>query len=99
MTRFLLALICIGAVGPAYAQRLSTTAMSCARAQGIVGSQGGVVLGTGGATYDRFVRDRSFCEITEITIPAFVPAGDTPRCFVGYRCKEPGRGDRFDDES
>ncbi|KQO72565.1 hypothetical protein ASG60_06480 [Methylobacterium sp. Leaf469] len=99
MTRILLALICVGAVSPAFAQRPSTTTMSCAQAKGIVGREGGIVLGTGGPTYDRFVRDRSFCEITEITIPAFVPAGDTPRCFVGYRCKEPGRGDRFDDES
>lgn len=99
MTRFLLALICFGVIGPAEAQRASTTDMSCAQAKDTVSRQGVVVLGTGGATYDRFVRDRGFCEITEVTIPAFVPARDTPRCFVGYRCKEPGRGDRFDDES
>jgi len=99
MRRVLATALCLAAIGPAQAQRASTTAMSCAQAQDTVSRQGGVVLGTGGTTYDRFVRDRSFCEITEITIPAFVPARDTPRCFVGYRCKEPGRGDRFDDES
>ena len=81
----------------AQAQRLSTTAMSCGQARALVTRQGGIVLGTGGQTYDRFVRDRSFCEVTEITVPAYVPAGDTPRCFVGYRCIEPGRGDRFED--
>ncbi|KQP33914.1 hypothetical protein ASF49_08660 [Methylobacterium sp. Leaf104] len=81
---------------PALAQRASTTSMSCSQAKTLVDRRGGLVLGTGGATYDRFVRDRSFCEVTEITVPAFVPAGDTPRCFVGYRCKEPSRDDWFD---
>ena len=92
-----LAVLIVAWAWPALAQRPSTTAMSCGQAKGLVNRQGGIVLGTGGQTYDRFVRDRSFCEVTEITIPAFVPAGDTPRCFVGYRCFEPGRGDRFDD--
>ncbi|MCJ2033643.1 hypothetical protein [Methylobacterium sp. J-068] len=85
------------AATPCLAQRPSTTAMTCRQAKFLVDRRGGLVLGTGGQTYDRFVRDRSFCEVTEITVPAFVPAGDTPRCFVGYRCIEPGRGDRFDD--
>lgn len=82
---------------PVTAQRVSTTDMACAAAKAFVSRQGGVVLGTGGATYDRFVRDRASCEITEITIPAFVPARDDPNCFIGYRCREPGRGDRFGD--
>jgi hypothetical protein len=77
--------------GPALAQRPATPEMSCRQAKALVDRSGGLVLGTGGQTYDRFVRDRSFCEVTEITVPAFVPAGDTPRCFVGYRCKEPSR--------
>jgi hypothetical protein len=82
---------------PALAQRASTTTLSCGQAKAMVDRSGGLVLGTGGQTYDRFVRDRSFCEVTEITVPAFVPAGDTPRCFIGYRCKEPSRGDWFDE--
>ena len=81
---------------PALAQRASTLAMSCGQAKAMVDRRGGLVLGTGGQTYDRFVRDRSFCEVTEITVPAFVPAQDTPRCFIGYRCKEPSRDDWFD---
>ena len=72
------------AASPALAQgRASTVQMSCARAAAIVRSQGAVVLGTGGMTYDRFVSDRRFCATTEETKPAFVPPGDTPRCFVG----------------
>ena len=90
------ALVLALCTAPAHAQRASTTAMSCGQAKTLVDRRGGLVLGTGGQTYDRFVRDRSFCEVTEITIPAFVPALDTPRCFIGYRCKEPGRDDGFD---
>lgn len=97
MNRTLPALVLALIAAPALAQRASTTDMSCAEAKSTVSRQGGIVLGTGGATYDRFVRDRGFCEITEITIPAFVPARDDVNCFVGYRCREPGRGDRFSD--
>ncbi len=68
--------------------RPSSVAVSCRQAAGLVASHGAIVLGTGGHTYDRFVADRRFCLITEVTEPAWVPAGDTPQCFVGYRCKE-----------
>jgi hypothetical protein len=62
--------------------------MPCQQAAGLVASRGAIVLGTGGNTYDRFVRDRSFCLMTEATEPVWVPARDTAQCFVGYRCKE-----------
>ncbi|MEH3120021.1 MAG: hypothetical protein PGN25_21155 [Methylorubrum populi] len=83
--------------GPALAQRPSATTLTCAQARAVVQRQGAAVLGTGGATFDRFVRDRSFCEATEIGRRAFVPTRDAPGCFVGYTCYEPGRGDRFGD--
>jgi len=51
------ALISTGVVAQA---RPSTPHMLCAQAAGIVASRGGVVLGTGGFTYDRFVTDRRF---------------------------------------
>jgi hypothetical protein len=74
----------------AFAQaRPQSTRMSCAQAAGFVFSRGGVVLGTGGHTYDRFVRDRSFCQITEVLRPAYAPTLDAPACFVGYTCVEP----------
>jgi hypothetical protein len=45
----------------------------------------------------RYVRDRSFCEITEATKVAFAPRLDNPQCFVGYTCFEPsGERDRLD---
>jgi hypothetical protein len=76
---------------------LSTTALAqgrpftprlpCAAAAEIVARNGAAVLSTSPTTYDRYVRDRGFCEINETTRPAFVPTADTPQCFVGYRCK------------
>lgn len=60
-------------------------------------ARGGIVLGTGGYTYDRFVADRGFCEPTEAVRRAFVPTRDTRACLVGYRCFEPGRDDWFGD--
>jgi hypothetical protein len=68
--------------------RLSTVAMSCGQAAGLVASRGAIVLGTGGHTYDRFVSDGRFCLRNEKAEPVWVPAADTRQCFVGYRCKE-----------
>ena len=67
--------------------RPSTVNRPCGANQQLVFSRGAIVLGTGGFSYDRFVRDRRFCEFNEYTEPAFVPSLDTPQCFVGYRCK------------
>jgi hypothetical protein len=77
--------------------RLSTINRPCVASQQLVYNRGSVVLGTGGYTYDRFVRDRSFCEFNEYTSPAFVPSLDTPQCFVGFRCKA-GPRDLFGDD-
>ena len=68
-------------------QRPFTPAMSCGQAQQIVFSRGAAVLGTGTYTYDRYVRDRGFCQIDETIEPAWVPTRDTPQCPVGYRCR------------
>ena len=85
------------ATAAAAQNRPSTTDLTCRQSAGIVQSRGAVVLGTGGYTYDRFVANRGFCEITEITRAAFVPTRDSPSCFVGYRCREPSRTDSFTD--
>jgi hypothetical protein len=92
MTRFLIGFAVSLFITDALAQsRPSSVAMSCRQAAGLVASRGAIVLGTGGYTYDRFVADQRFCLRTEVTEPAWVPAGDTPQCFVGYRCKEAER--------
>jgi hypothetical protein len=67
--------------------RPSTPALTCSQARQIVLGQGAVVLGTGGYTYDRYVRDWGFCQIDEYAEAAAVPTRDTPQCFVGYRCR------------
>jgi hypothetical protein len=72
-----------------------TPALPCSAAAGIVARSGAAVLSTGRATYDRFVADRRFCDVTEVTRPAYVPAADTPQCFVGYRCRQFSRDDQF----
>lgn len=68
--------------------RPSTVVIPCGASQQLVLARGAIVLGTGGYTYDRFVRDVSFCAVGEYAQQAFVPARDTPACFVGYRCKQ-----------
>ena len=88
MTRILIALLALGFAGAAQAQgRPQSPARSCEANRQSVIANGAIVLGTGGYTYDRFVRDRSFCQFDETVFPAWVPARDTPQCFVSYRCK------------
>lgn len=82
------------AATPAVAQiRPSSTTMTCQQTVRLIQARGALVLGTGGMTYDRFVRDRSFCEPTEIAKRAFRPTRDNPNCLIGYTCYEPGPGD------
>jgi hypothetical protein len=89
MKRIVLVLSVLASASSVQAQtRPQTPGMTCDQARGIVFSRGAIVLGTGGFTYDRFVRDSSFCEINETTEPAVVPTRDTPQCPVGYRCRD-----------
>lgn len=88
MKHLTLSLLLLLAAAPALAQsRPSTPDRSCAANHQSVAANGAIVLGTGGFTFDRFVRDRSFCQHGDFLEPAFVPSRDTPQCFIGYRCK------------
>ena len=74
--------------GAAAAQsRPSTVDMTCGASRLAVAQRGAVVLGTGGYTYDRFVRDPGFCQVGEFVEPAWVQSRDARSCFIGYRCK------------
>ncbi|MGY2049865.1 hypothetical protein [Methylobacterium sp. JK268] len=84
-------LILLGVVPARGQERPDSTALRCAEAARLVAGRGAIVLGTGGFTYDRFVRDRSFCGSQEITERALVPSRDDRSCFVGYRCKDINR--------
>jgi hypothetical protein len=87
--------LALTATAAAAQSRPSTTTQSCETSRRMVAAHGAIVLGTGGYTYDRFVRDRSFCEFDEEAEPAWVAARDTPTCMVGHRCKSSSRF--FDD--
>lgn len=76
--------------------RPSTVDMPCGASRQLVFTRGAIVLGTGGMTFDRFVRDQTFCDVTEYAQSAYVPSRETPVCFVGYRCKQ-GPRDWWDD--
>ena len=52
------------------------------------------VLGMGGDTFDRFVRDASFCSHGQRLRPAFSPTTDNRACLVGWRCYDESREDR-----
>ncbi len=79
---------------PAGAQpRTPTVRLTCAEAMAMVKAEGSVTLGIGGRAPERFVRDRSLCEFTEIAELRFVPTRDNPQCPIGYRCREPDYGD------
>ncbi|MFG1463506.1 hypothetical protein V5F77_11465 [Xanthobacter sp. DSM 24535] len=73
----------------AYPSGPASVNMSCVQANALVTKAGGTVLNTGGLTYDRYVRDRSFCTYFDVTKPAFVPTRDVKQCFVGYTCIDP----------
>ena len=64
-----------------------TLDMTCAQAAGLVRSRGAVVLRTGSATYDRFVRDESFCAGQETARPSWVRTADSAQCPVGGVCR------------
>ena len=74
--------------------RRSTTNMSCGAANNLVLSQGAAVLGTGGDTFDRFVRDASFCPRGQVLMPAFAPTTDQRQCQIGWRCFNESRESR-----
>lgn len=82
--------LCLAATAAAAQPRPSVPSLPCARAAALVQAQGAVVLGTGGATYDRFVSGPNACVIGEFTEPAWVASVDNPQCFVGYRCRNRG---------
>lgn len=76
--------------------RPDTRDMSCAQAAALVRREGAVVLSTSSTTFDRYVRDVSFCSGGEVLRPEWVATRDAPQCYIGYTCYTPSR-DRFGD--
>lgn len=75
---------------PSAAQPRSSPRMTCAEAMDLVKRSGDVALATGAAPPERIVRERGFCDFSEIAELRFLPTRDNPQCPVGYRCREPG---------
>ena len=65
----------------------TTLNMTCAQATRLVASRGAVVLRTGPTTYDRYVRDSSFCAVQESARPDWVRTADVSQCPVGGVCR------------
>ena len=89
MKPIILAIALSLAAASAAQARPSTTDMSCAAANHLVMTSQGIVLGTGGDTYDRFVANFAQCERNQLDMPAFAPTADNPACMIGYRCINP----------
>jgi len=71
----------------AQAGRPSTLAMTCAQAKALVASRGAIVLSTSPTTYDRYVRDASFCTWPEMAQTAWVRTADVEQCPLGAVCR------------
>jgi hypothetical protein len=88
MRTFIVALAIAGLTTGALAQPDGTTlTMTCAQARGLVASQGAVVLRTSPTTYDRYVRDASFCPVQQMVRPAWIRTADAVQCPVGGVCR------------
>ena len=87
-TLAVVAILALGSTAALAQGRMSTTNMTCAQARGMVATHGAIVLGTGGATYERFVRDSSFCQRLETAQTAYARTADVAQCPVGGSCVE-----------
>lgn len=84
--------VAVAVMFPAAAMALpNTTQMTCRQATTLVRTGGAVVLATSATTYDRYVLDRGYCPVEQVTDPAWVPTRDNRQCFVGYTCYDPMR--------
>ena len=84
----LIAIAIAGMTTEAHAQSGTTLSMTCTQVRGIVTSQGAAVLRTGPMTYDRYVRDVSFCARQETAWPTWVRTADVPQCPMRI-CQSP----------
>ncbi|NEU11695.1 hypothetical protein G3T14_06070 [Methylobacterium sp. BTF04] len=91
VTRRLALTLCVVLATSASAQNpaSSTQRMTCSEAMALVKAKGAILLMAGGPTLERFVRDRSQCDMTEIAELRFVPTRDNMECPIGYRCRDP----------
>ena len=85
MKRFMATAFTVLAVSAAQA-RPAAQSLTCADAQRVVRSQGAVVMDLSPNTYDRVVRDSSFCSGGTLLQPSYARTRDSQSCFIGYIC-------------
>jgi len=68
--------------------RPDTRYMSCGQAQSLVQNRGAIILSTGAYTYDKYVKNHAYCNVSQVLQGAYVPTSDHRRCKIGYRCIE-----------
>lgn len=64
----------------------TTQTMTCAQARGLVASRGAVVLRTAPGSFDRYVRDSTFCIAQTRAEPTWVRTADVAQCPIGGTC-------------
>jgi len=72
--------------------RYTSTSMTCSRVKAIISQEGAAIMRyrsprTGITLYDRYVKNRLFCQAGETTDRTYIPTSDVPSCPVD-RCKE-----------
>ena len=65
--------------------RITSTSMTCSAVQQAVKRNGALLVQwfsrtTGNRRYDRFVRNRNYCSVNEVTDYAYVPTSDRKSC-------------------
>ena len=95
MRRLVIALLTLSVAGDVVlAQpRGASLRLTCREAMDLVKREGETMIALGNGPPERTVRDRGYCELSEIAELRFVPTRDNPQCPIGYRCREPGFGD------
>jgi hypothetical protein len=72
--------------------RYTSTSMTCSEVAATISREGAAIMRwtgarTGNLVYDRYVRNRQFCQPNQTTQRKYIPTADVPGCPV-YRCKE-----------
>lgn len=72
--------------------RYTSTAMTCAEVSATIAREGAAIMRytaprTGNLIYDRYVRNRQFCQPNGTTQRVYIPTSDQAGCPVS-RCKE-----------
>lgn len=69
----------------AQTRRVNALSLTCDQARSMISQQGAVIMSTGRNTFDRYVSNRSYCQVNEVAKSDFIPTKDNAKCPV-RRC-------------